>query len=696
MIRSLRSLFFIGLIYTVSVHGQNFDQYKTLTCSGTMPDDFRYLGSEKFHRELEILQSNGTGSSSAQRNFALESSFAISELISSGRVLYGDPLSEYFRKVAAVILNDNKDLLNKLRFYTIKSTHANAFCTQEGIIFITTGLLAQIENEAQLGFVIAHEITHYLEKHVFEQYKKRQLLLNNADRNATVSIEDKLKSLCRYSKNHELEADGKGMDLLLKTRYNPYAAPALMDVLLYSYLPFDVISWDPSVFETDWYKFPVEYSEFKISDISADENEEDGLSLHPNISRRKSALYAMIEKTSADSTGKKRFIVSESEFFKNQRIARYEQAALYLLAGNPVRAYYISYLLEKTYGSGYYTDKVKAFSLYSLAHHRFVGDGLETYGCNPKLYEGEIQMVPYFLKKIKKSELTILACRVIWEISEKYPADPQLERMRNQLFQELRSHKSIQLWGFKKFSASKDTGNATGSKVDKIKGRKKASKYESYYYGAFVDLLKNKKFEAMLSAGSDGAEPSEEPEYEEGNPVNVRSKRKSPKKVNDNIPQKVILFKPEYTSIKNRQFNPVFDELQQHKLMKYYQEEAALLQLELAILNPNEQADISTEAFNQYAALNDWLLERLNNDTTAMELYQRGYLNDLMRDWGTQYLGWAGFFNKNSQYSSLLLLYHVESGKPVSYTFDTLNKKPDPITLRAIIFHQLKKIKYGY
>jgi beta-barrel assembly-enhancing protease len=50
----------------------------------------------------------------------------------------------------------------------------NAFACPGGYIFVTTGLLKKIENEAQLAGVLAHEVTHVGERHIFQVLNKKR------------------------------------------------------------------------------------------------------------------------------------------------------------------------------------------------------------------------------------------------------------------------------------------------------------------------------------------------------------------------------------------------------------------------------------------------------------------------------------------------------------------------------------------
>jgi predicted Zn-dependent protease len=104
------------------------------------------------------------------KKFFESTRYAIDELLLSGQILFNEELSVYLNKVAKYTLSGEKELLNQLRFYVLKSTEVNAYSTDQGIIFFTTGLLAQLENEAQLAYIIAHEASHFILKHVREGY----------------------------------------------------------------------------------------------------------------------------------------------------------------------------------------------------------------------------------------------------------------------------------------------------------------------------------------------------------------------------------------------------------------------------------------------------------------------------------------------------------------------------------------------
>ena len=53
------------------------------------------------------------------------------------------------------------------RFRVIRDVEVNAFALPNGSIYVNSGLLSRMENEAQLAGVLAHEITHVVNRHSY-------------------------------------------------------------------------------------------------------------------------------------------------------------------------------------------------------------------------------------------------------------------------------------------------------------------------------------------------------------------------------------------------------------------------------------------------------------------------------------------------------------------------------------------------
>ncbi|MEM8640742.1 MAG: M48 family metallopeptidase [Cyanobacteria bacterium P01_G01_bin.54] len=118
----------------------------------------------------------------------------------------------------------------------------NAFALPGGQVFITTALLGQMSNEAQLAGVLGHEIAHVVARHGAEHLAKQQLgqflliaiAAAGGDSETTEQAEiltqviQGLISL-KHSRADETESDRWGFEFMTEAGYSP---EGLVDVML--------------------------------------------------------------------------------------------------------------------------------------------------------------------------------------------------------------------------------------------------------------------------------------------------------------------------------------------------------------------------------------------------------------------------------------------------------------------------------
>lgn len=87
--------------------------------------------------------------------------------------IYQDPaVSEYVREVGMELVPEYARSDFSFSFHVLEDPSLNAFAFPNGAIYVHTGLLAKMENEAQLATVLGHEISHVTQRHGQRQYKK--------------------------------------------------------------------------------------------------------------------------------------------------------------------------------------------------------------------------------------------------------------------------------------------------------------------------------------------------------------------------------------------------------------------------------------------------------------------------------------------------------------------------------------------
>lgn len=123
------------------------------------------------------------------------------------------------------------------QFTVLDSTQVNAFALPGGYIYITRGLLAYLNSEAELAAVLGHEIGHVTARHSVRQHSATTaagmagILLQ-----ATTGISGSQDLfnvvgkaiLSGYGREHELESDRLGAQYLARSGYSP---DAMLDVI---------------------------------------------------------------------------------------------------------------------------------------------------------------------------------------------------------------------------------------------------------------------------------------------------------------------------------------------------------------------------------------------------------------------------------------------------------------------------------
>lgn len=415
------------ILTSIAVQCQFQNDYLPIQSKGNLPKDFVVKSSLKYKEEKEQLKGEKQAKKT-KKNFLLESNFEIDNLILSGKVLFNDPLSDYVNKVASNVLVNNPELLKKIRFYILKSPAVNATSTNQGIIFINIGLLAQVENEAQLAYILCHEIEHYLLKHSIQQAVEYETIQKGKGNYRNLeSNDDKFVAKCNYSKEHEEEADVKGFELFKKSNYSSENLLDVFDVLKYSYLPFDEVDIDKSFFETDYYKIPSRFHLNKAKDINISDEDDDEKSTHPSIKARRQTLAKLLATES--NAGKSIFLVGENSFDNIRTIARFEQSRLYLLFHSYTKALYNSYLLLKDFPSNKFLKKNVMLSLSGLAEYSANGHIDDVQG-SYKDIEGRSQTLYYLFAKLDSADesyIGSLALSYAAKLASEYPDDKDVK-----------------------------------------------------------------------------------------------------------------------------------------------------------------------------------------------------------------------------------------------------------------------------
>jgi predicted Zn-dependent protease len=126
-------------------------------------------------------------------------------------------------------------------FKVLDSPVINAFAVPGGYIYLTRGILAQLNNEAELAGVIGHEIGHVAARHTASQQTKQtlgQLLVIGgmlASKKFASVAEQAMQAMqvlfLKFSRDNEREADKLGVEYSSKISYDAHKMADFFNVL---------------------------------------------------------------------------------------------------------------------------------------------------------------------------------------------------------------------------------------------------------------------------------------------------------------------------------------------------------------------------------------------------------------------------------------------------------------------------------
>ncbi|MDE2117817.1 MAG: M48 family metalloprotease [Betaproteobacteria bacterium] len=152
-------------------------------------------------------------------------------------------LQEYVNSVGQQIAKKSHRPNLQYHFTVLDTPEVNAFALPGGYVYITRGILAYLNSEAELAAVLGHEIGHVTARHGVRQASAE--LAANIGLSITSILVPEINSaagqnlsnilggalFAGYGRDHELEADRLGAEYLARTGYDPHAMIEVIDVL---------------------------------------------------------------------------------------------------------------------------------------------------------------------------------------------------------------------------------------------------------------------------------------------------------------------------------------------------------------------------------------------------------------------------------------------------------------------------------
>ncbi len=168
-----------------------------------------------------------------------------------GRIVRDAALEAYLESIADRLLEDRLDHLPiNIRVFVVSNNLLSAWVYPYGKIAVNTCLLAGMENEAQLAAILAHELSHFIQRHSYRELiaDKRQsvvgkglgLLATAAAASQTGTVDTSLMNTgglwtdlvtSGYSRKNEHIADAQGLEFMIDAGYDAEQAVRAFEIL---------------------------------------------------------------------------------------------------------------------------------------------------------------------------------------------------------------------------------------------------------------------------------------------------------------------------------------------------------------------------------------------------------------------------------------------------------------------------------
>ncbi len=237
----------------------------------------------------------------------------VRDLLISTRSVTESIADNYIKSVAAKIINANAELKElDVRVIFSRDFSPNAYSVGDGTIAFNAGLFVFLDNEAEMAFILCHEMAHYYLEHSkkkidklirtanSDSLKKELKRLSKQEYNVGEQLDKLLKAILfdihRHGRDGEEEADRTGMHFFKNTGYSGKGFITSMQLLdkiddttMFARLNLQkILTFPGHPFKERWIKKEsVIFGAINPDEASGlTKKERDSLKTHPDCSRR--------------------------------------------------------------------------------------------------------------------------------------------------------------------------------------------------------------------------------------------------------------------------------------------------------------------------------------------------------------------------------------------------------------------------
>jgi beta-barrel assembly-enhancing protease len=675
MKKALALLFFISA--SILAFSQNdFSDYQGLRNSGTLNEDFLMSSMDKFLSQKDTINKAEMtrGDQRVTEGFLLGSNYELDRYFFNGRILINDEVGNYVNQVLDELLKDEPELRSELRVYISRDPNVNALANDRGVILVNLGLFNKIRTEAELAFILAHEVTHYKKKHNLSSTLNTYKVTATNGSQAVRTLDGLLLRKHSYNRKLEFVADSYGAQLILDSDYSRKAILESFDVLKYSNRPYKNEAMEASWFEDDYLDLdtllrvytrdlfipdtasidsngnPTKWEPVLSLSDSDDEDESDEFSNHPAIPKRIEALkeFLLEENTKSGSD----FLVSEEQFIRCQQISRLELCRLFNLRGE--------YLLSMYHGMVALGDFPDNLYLYQSISDAFVHFAIEMNDQDDESKREGLYTTTYnfydqlddFMDHRSRLEISLLALANVRKGLNAHPEDASLLQMEKSMVYELMIHHGLKI-------------------KDNTVLLTKPDKWKKDLFQPYIDsVLTKEHYIELIASLQDNVK-----DHRENENLDERARAKKDSKIASALKKgihmginKAIVVNPFYARTdyrKSRSMDYEGTEAREEIVLETYEQAEIDHGIDLTILDVLRMGENDSEKLNDMMVLQDWIG---NADIFSDNLYASANyaeMKKVMAKYNSRYVVLSGFAHNTLGKSwNILSIYYAAIPPP--------------------------------
>lgn len=338
---------------------------------------------ESLRKKKQLISSTEKKLAADYKKIYEEQFDAIADIWKGSRSVTSADAYGYLQAVVKKITAANPEIIvTDARVVFSRDWWPNAFSMGDGTIVINAGLLIYLDNEAELAFIVCHELAHYYLDHTAQAIKKYVETINSeayqselkrlskTEFRANQQLEQLAKTIAfnrhSHGRDRESDADRFAFMFMKRTGYDCNAIRSSLklldkvdDSVFHQSAQLETIfNFDDYPFKKRWVqKESSIFSQLKEDDSPLSEKEKDSLKTHPDCNKR----IAMLEDSivAAGNAGKE-FVVDATIFNKLKKEFILEITEQCFREKKLSRNLYYSLLLLQK-------EEHKAYAVYSIA-----------------------------------------------------------------------------------------------------------------------------------------------------------------------------------------------------------------------------------------------------------------------------------------------------------------------------------------